>query len=400
MRAGLILVGAFTLAVISAAFSLSEAGSRIAPGLAGSAFPLNERALERAASLAYRLEQARAEDPLQPPSPAVVKQAGAALSRGLLVEEAMAIIARAEAARDPGRSLAILTAAHALTRRSTMLNLDLIIAYERKGRIQESLPLLDEILRRQTAAHGPMLEQLAAFAGRKDFEGVLLKLLSGNANWTPQFWRQVAQSPVGLANAADLRLGYARNGGTHSPDIDLLLIGGLAEAGHHADAARVASALFPGSIAGERGLVVRNAEFAREPDVLPFDWTLTNTGDYGASIDLSRGAMLISALGGARGTAASQLVALPNAPLSIMGEVTGPPSKGAYNDLHLALRCAETGETLIRSAIGDLPMRLEKPRCRWARLQFELEVPSESEGSEWLVQRVSIQRSGSAGGAN
>src|SRR5690606_39015716 len=127
--------------------------------------------------------------------------------------------------------------------------------------------------------------------------------------WSDSYWQQVIQRPASLLNAAKLRTAVAqapwRQTTVSRWDRDLET--GLTNRGHF-DAAE---ALYKGlGLAGDGRSInlVSDGGFARQPQLPPFDWQLAVSGTLGASIDDKDKSLLVSAIGGARGFAARQLL--------------------------------------------------------------------------------------------
>lgn len=381
------------VATVAGLASFAQAGQRISPGRAAQAFPLDGDARGSAATVRYALAQARAEDPFIVPAPGIVAEARTAYLQEPITPGSIVILARAEAVRSAKDATAILITAHALSRRSTVLNNDLISAYGKAGDADSALPLIDEILRRETAAHGVLLERLAMFAGNPAIGTKILDLLALDAPWGPQFWRQLAQSPAGLANAANLRLAHAKNGGASDPEIDRMLVEGLAGQARFSDAARLAKGLFPAAASiGDvsSGELLRNPRFADKPDILPFDWRLTSSGDFGAGRLGGGEGIIVSALGGSRGVVVEQLVALPNAPLRLSGKVDSADPEDRTR-LMVSLDCAKSSRTIFSGSAAELPARIAAPSCRWAWVRLSVRLPSEADGRDWTVRAMSLR---------
>lgn len=390
----MVIVMSALVAVAAGLSAFAQAGARLAPERAAEAFPLDGGAREAAATARYARTQAKAEDPFIAPSAGVVNLARSAYLREPILPAATVILAR-DAARSHKKSRTeILEAGHALSRRSTVLNFDLISDYGNAGDADSTLPLIDEILRRETAVHGLLLERLAALAGDPAVGEKILELLALDAPWGPQFWRQLAQSPTGLTNAANLRLAYAKSGGVNDPEVDRLLVEGLAGQARFDDASRLARGLFPSArslgLASSGGLL-RNPRFADKPDILPFDWRLISSGEYGAGRSGDEGGVLISALGGSRGIVMEQLLALPPRRLRLSGSIE-PVGTAKWDQLFVSLDCADRPDSTIFSGnASQLPAQIAAPPCRWAWLRVSVRLPSEAEAQEWAVHDISLR---------
>lgn len=395
MRAIVIALVALGLAVIVGAAAFAQAGIALNPMAAARAFPPDGHALSKEAELQLAMARARTRNPVLAPDAATIAKARAAYAREPLEPEAVAILANAGAGSGPeaaaSQAVRTLEAAHALSRRSMIVNTELISRHSQAGRDEDALRLLDEILRQDTAAQGPLLTQMAAYSGNPTLQPIFLDLLAQNAPWVSPFWRQVAQSPAGLKNAVSLRLGYARRGGTVDPEVDRLLVNGLAGQARYDDSARLAAGLFPAlrsiGVPGP-GNLVRDADFREQDAVIPFGWSMTSNGDYGAGFQGKGGGIVVSALPGSRGTVAQQLIALPPRPLVIGAEVAD--QSGRLDDLSVELACAANSQVMVSVPVGRLPAKVPAPSCKWGWLRFVVAIPADGDGADWTVRRVSL----------
>lgn len=391
MRATVIALVGLVLAVVVGAAAFAQAGFALNPLAAAQAFPLDGQALSKEAKLQLALARARSRNPVLGPDPATIAKARTAYAREPLEPEAVAILANARADGSSAQAVRTLEAAHALSRRSMIVNTELVARFSQMGKDEPALRLLDEILRQDTAAQGPLLTQMAAYAGDPALQPIFLDLLAQNAPWVSPFWRQVAQSPAGLKNAVSLRLGYAGRGGKVDREVDRLLVDGLAGQARYDDAARLAAGLFPSlrSVGTPgAGNLVRDADFRDKEAVVPFGWEMTSSGDYGAGFQVNGGGIVVSALPGSRGTVAKQLVALPPMQLVIGAQVAA--QSGRRDDLSVELRCAQNSQLLVSVPVSRLPARVPPSSCKWGWLRFVVAIPADGDGADWTVRQVSL----------
>lgn len=391
MRTIVVAFVSLLLAIAAGLSAFAQSGIALNPFAAARAFPPDGHALAKEAEIRLALARTRAQDPTLAPDAQTIATARAGYAREPLEPEAVAILAQAEAT-DRTRLLRTLEAGHALSRRSVMLNSELIALLLQAGRLERALPLLDEILRQDTAAQGPMLTQMATYAGQPSLQPVFLDLLSQDAPWVSSFWRQVAQSQSGLQNAAPLRIAYGRRGGRVDPEVDRLLVAGLADQGRFDDAAKVAETVFPalrGISRPGRGELVRNGNFRARTRVMPFDWRLLSNGDFGASPNGDDGGMIVSGLPGSRGVAAEQLIALPNRPLTLAATVDTQAEE--QENLLVELQCGATSQRLASVAVSKLPAKVPTSGCRWGWLRLLVRIPADGQGADWTVRKVSLR---------
>ncbi len=373
------------LALSSGANALSNAMARTAPSAATRAFPPNGMPWQSVATAAFRSDQTGDQDVFASPGPRTMDLARKSYTREPLADSAIAFLARAASQRSATKPIMVLETAHRATRRSTMLSLDLLNAYAQAGREAEGLAVFDELLRRETSAHGVMLERLAAISGDPRIERSMAELLSSNPPWSDQLWRQIAQSPDGMANARALRLALAGAGGRVDPEVDRLLIAGLAGSQRFEDSYRLLEALFPASV--PKPGTVHRPHFQTDRGVVPFDWRHVTSGDFGASEN--QGSLLVSALAGAQGLVSEQLLYLPSRRSSLDWAVS--PAHGKTSDgLKLSATCASSG-TLLAEMNAAGRKALTNSSCRWVWLRLAVDVPDDGDASDWTVSRIAIQ---------
>lgn len=386
---------ALALLLFTGVATLAQVGGPSAAAATSRLFPPNGEAGGRAARAAYAKVLQNAGNPLAPAPPEVLESAKAAYVREPLQPDLVAVLASPMVAREnDARAIELLSAGHGFTRRSTLLNSQLMTVYARNRQMAPAFALIDEILRRETAAHGEILKSLAQFAGNPAYAPTILGILDSKVPWSAQFWRQLAQSVPGLGNAADLRIGYARQGGIGTPEIDRMLVIGLAGQARFGDAERLARVLFPQAMRARlpaRGNLLANGDFASPPDILPFDWDVRSGGDYSAQIPWGRSELAISALSGARAVVSRQLVRLRPTELAVSVDSSAASSNG-LGELKARLVCASGDQRplLEASAIG-LSRTIPAPGCEWAWFEIEAAIPSDGSSQDWVVRRVVLR---------
>lgn len=387
-RTAALIFGA-VLALAAGAAAFSAAGQRANPALAARAFPLAGDAQAEWAMRRYEAQMRGAEDPAMAPSPAIRALAREAYVREPLNLDAAFVLQRGAPQLSARQRLAALDAAHRLSRRSTPISFDLLTEHSRAGNTVDAIMVLDNMLRRQTGVHGQLLEFLSRLAGDRSTHRDFVTLLSRNPNWAGQFWRQLAQNPQGLKGTWPLWQRIHAAGIATDPGLDVLLVSGLADQGLYSDGEALARRLS----ALDWGMGLRNGEFGRLPDVIPYDWQVYATGDFGADIAADREALIVSALSGSRGMAARQVVGLGqpryriNADFEAIGETPGEDM------LRVQVQClAPAGQgMLLDVAMARLPATFSGASCRWAQVALMVAVPEAADGQEWMIERVSLR---------
>jgi hypothetical protein len=383
-----LLVGAM-LAAAAAASAFSAAGEATNPALAARVFPLNGDARAEQAMRRYEAQMRKARDPAAVPDPVVHALAVEAYRREPLNLDAAFILLRGAVGMSDEQRTAALDAAYRLSRRSTPISFDLLTAHSRAGNTAGAIGSLDSMLRRQTPVHGQLLTFLSGLVGDRATHRDFVALLSSEPEWAGQFWRQLAQTPAGLKGALPLWQQVKSAGIATDPELDALLVSGLAGQGLFDDSqamARRVSAL-------DWGAGLRNDEFSRLPDVMPFDWQLSATGDYGAEIAADREALIVSALSGSRGVVARQIVRLDRPEYRLVARLSpgGPPP--ARSMLRARVDClAPAAEgVLLEAPLSVLPNSFGRGACRWAQVSLNVAVPEAADGQEWSVERLQLR---------
>lgn len=383
--------GGIALAVVTLLLTFAQAGAAINPGFAARLGPASGPVQGvLAASIIMARSSAAGKSVLPPEALAL---ADAAYRREPLSTQAVAILASRMAADDPGAALAVQEAANRNTRRNTQLSVDLLASYGRLGKSADGLVVLDVLLRRQTPLQRDLLGAMSLEVRRSQLLGEYRRLLARKPPWSDIFWRQLAQTPEGLVNAAVLRQAFAQDGGRVDPEVDALLIGALAQAGYYQAGENLAATSFPKAVA-RRGNLVRNGNFTTKPVIPPFDWEIRESSDFATAIDSRRHTLAVSASPGGRGEVARQLVRLVPGTAAVSVALAGRPETGNARWLGLSLDCAgpkgEIGRALLETTVAQSQPKIVAVTCRWAWLRLTLAVPADSEGLELEVRQVTI----------
>ncbi|ALH82294.1 hypothetical protein [Sphingopyxis macrogoltabida] len=309
---------------------------------------------------------------------------------------ALAILAKAmmaEGAREKG--VALLTLAGKLTRRNLLISRELIAASAERNDSRGFFTWLSRSVLTNEQARKTYILAMADATARPDAVEALLSVLGAKPRWADDYWRSVVTRPASLANAAALRMKLARgpwSQGALTPT-DQTLIARLVNQRQFNTAERLALSL---GLGHSNTQLVRNGDFARSPLFAPFDWELATLGNLGASINPNDKKLAISAIGGAKGLAAQQLLRLPPGHFQLSWSLSGniPNQNGG---LSIGIRCAE----LNVGAMAPLSVPLvagkqrrdfviENNNCRWFWLSMEMDVPDDALGLDAYIDNVSI----------
>lgn len=397
-----IILGTLLLAIWSASAAVAQYALDSNPALAATVFPISgsaEAALASrlsAAELAEELSSRQGEPTAQllrgvRLSPATVALARDAYSSEPLAIDALRVIAIDRISKqDDRQATAVLEGARALSRRSTGVSLLLLEHYSREGRDREGLAVLDELLRRESGAHGNMIVGLATNLGRDELLPDYRRLLASSPPWSDGFWRQLAQNPAGLVNAASLREDFARDGGSVDPEIDALLVIALADSDRFDDAARVAGLMGVRPRAKHSQERILNGDFHRVSKGPVFDWTTVSGGDYGAEIDPESRSLVMSAISGARGEFARQLVRLPSGPAVLSVTPSEATESDALKRLTVQIECPEQDRVLLEQRLPVRAARFQVGACRWAWVRLRVMIPEGEPGIDAEIRRLSL----------
>lgn len=286
-----------------------------------------------------------------------------------------------------------------LTRRNPLLNAELIKSAAQKGDDKVFFSWLSRSVLTNNDLRNAYVGAMAQATAKDGAVEALTPIIGPSPVWADYYWKRVVQFRPSLANAAKLRIAVARAPWkqTEITPTDKVLSLGLVGGGQFDDAYRLAQSLArPDAPKGATTSLLVNSSFARQPQLPPFDWQLAATGALGSSIDEKDKSLLISAIGGARGIAASQLVRLApgNYVLNWSLAADAPISSGA---LLTAIYCVEPG---VKS-VPPLPVPLVAGNksatvaiadgaCRWHRISINVALPDDSAGIDAYFRHLSL----------
>lgn len=226
----------------------------------------------------------------------------------------------------------------------------------------------------------------------------LAPVLGPKPAWAEDYWEAVVQRRSSLVNAAELRITLANApwNQTKVTRTDRTLSVGLATIGEFETARRLSAELTGRSRAAKTGNLVQNSDFSRTPLLPPFDWQLATTGSLGGSIDPGAKILSVSAIGGARGSAARQLVRLlPGSYRLDWSLVSDMPLPAEA--LSARIECAEVGVKSI--PIEAIPMVAGKQTrtveipdgaCSWYWLSLFVTLADDAQGIDAYFRAVSL----------
>jgi hypothetical protein len=290
----------------------------------------------------------------------------------------------------------LLDLAGKISRRNMLVNNEQVKAAALRGDDRAFFTWLSRVMLigdQAKAAYGAAMAQATA---RSRAVEALTPIIGPRPSWAEYYWQLVVKQPASLVNAARLRLAVAgapwRQRDVMLTDKQLLLA--LVGNGHLDAAHGLAMGLGLGRSAGPS--LLNNGNFGAVPELVPFDWQLSSQGNLGASIDPHEKNLVISAIGGARGAAAQQLLQLVPGRYALGWKIAADSS---VNPGELAARivCAEPGRgdvglPAIPLKTGDAKMIVTVPdsSCRWYWFAIVVEIPDDALGIDVNLQRLSL----------
>lgn len=350
------------------------------------------------ASLAYDAFATRsAQDPKVRANANEAQLARAAYRSEPLSVPALGILAVSMAGGEQARQRqALLDLAGKISRRNMLINNEQIKAAALRGDDRAFFTWLSRVMLigdQAKAAYGTAMAQATA---RNRAVEALAPIIGPRPSWAEYYWQLVVKQPASLVNAARLRLAVAgapwRQREVMPTDKQLLLA--LVGNGHLDAAHRLATGLGLSRSAGTN--LLNNGDFGAVPELVPFDWQLSSQGNLGASIDRREKNLVISAIGGARGAAAQQLLQLAPGRYSLGWKIA---ADSPVNSGELAARivCAERGGgeiglSSIALKPGDAKSVITVPDsgCRWYWFAITVEIPDDAPGIDVNLQRLSL----------
>lgn len=266
----------------------------------------------------------------------------------------------------------LMRASAEITKRNFAANMWLALDYAKLGQIDTSLAMYDQGLRSNSQAQEIIIPAMAQSLKADQMVAPITRLLLRKPPWLADFWASAPRFTDAHRNLATIRLELAKRNVPIDPASNRMLIEALAGTGHFAEVNELIARLGGGQPG--RQPIVRNAEFDRQPEYLPFDWQPRFNASLTSELDSRAGVLRISMFGDGSGPAASQLVALPANAYRL--EVRADNWTAAQSgQVYFRLRCAEEG-----NAGESLPIRLDR-----AQLAVALTKPSSSCTYNWLT---------------
>jgi len=348
------------------------------------------------ASYAVRLAQDREADV----SPSEAQLAWSAYKSEPLSISALGVLAlSARAKGDEERAYQLLNYAGKLSRRSRLVTSQMIEATGLRNEPRAFFAWLSRAVLTDQSMRATYIRAMAEATARSDAVETLAPVIGPNPSWAEFYWRTVATRPNSLSNAAKLRLEIFKapwnQRNIQAGDAEILA--GLIKREEFKAAVEFAEGLgqVPPRAVGVGNQVV-NGDFSRAPTLPGVDWQLAATGVLGASISDGKKGLLISAVPGAHGAAARQLVSLPGGNYKLVWKATGAVA-GSPTPLSVNLTCAAKGQSSVAIAsvkllMGAHEQNIDLPpsACGWFWLSIEANLPDDTSGIDVTLNQISL----------
>jgi hypothetical protein len=297
------------------------------------------------------------------------------------------------------RRVDLLDLAGRLSRRNSLVAMQILEVASHDGDSRKFFTWLSRSISTNDERRTLYVGAMADATAREDSVEALVPVIGQSPPWEETYWLQVVRRPASLVNAARIRVGIAgkpwEQTAIKATDRDLAMK--LAEIGEF-DAVRRLGVALGQSVAegGAGGSLLINGNFARLPQLPPLDWKLTALGNLGASISPKEKILAISAIGGARGIAARQLIRLPGGHYSF-GWTQSSIAPVAPGALIARIRCGEPKSDPLSGATIPLvvgkriaPIQIPSDGCIWRWISIEVAVADDSAGIDAILRNLSL----------
>ncbi|MFD2987030.1 hypothetical protein [Sphingopyxis terrae] len=329
-----------------------------------------------------------------------------AFRREPLSSAALGMIIASMPEQDAQRRSALLDVGARMTRRSSMITSASIEAAARTHNEPAFFQWLSRAILTSPGLRTAYVTAMAQATARPGAEQTLAPVIGQGPSWADTYWNAVVAVPDSLENAAKLRILVAGAPWRQQAvmDSDRVLAIRLVGNGHFDAARNLALALGGKEAAPARGGgdLLMNGNFNHAPTLPPIDWQLSSLGNLGASIDATQKSLVISAIGGARGYAARQLIHLEPGRYRLSWNLA---ANGALpqNALIARLQCLEDVSSPDNRSIplttgqNAADLSLASATCRWFWMGIGVDVPDGGAGFDAQFKRIILTSMASDG---
>lgn len=363
-------------------------------------FPPTGEASANAAVMSYAMRQARAPNSrINAFESRLARQGFRTEPLSVAALGAMALSLEREA--DAPRRRQIFELAAKLTRRNGLVSNELIKYAAARDDHRTFFLWLSRSVLTNYELRRAYITAMAEATAKEGAVEALVPVVGAAPSWSESYWQAVTSQQNSLPNAAKLRAAIARAPWreTRIMPTDQALSLGLVRIGRFDSLQELAAGLgqWKPSRAAAGNLLV-NGDFGRQPLLPPLDWELAATGNLGASIDAAEKNLTVSAVAGARGFAARQVVSLAPGSYRLAWSLSSdaPMEPGT---LTLQLRCAEAGvqavnppPVILTGGNRQAAVTIADGACRWHWLSVLVAVPDGGGGIDAYIRNLSLAR--------
>lgn len=305
-------------------------------------------------------------------------------------------------AKDAALRQSLLESASLLSRRSVLVNNEMMKLAAARNDDTAFFTWLSRLMLTGVEARRVYGAAMAEATARPGAVAALTPILGAKPRWADYYWTLVVGRPNSWVNAARLRGAVARSPyrQTEVSLTDQTLLTRLVLVGKFAEAYALARDL--GLRGSQGGALLQNGNLAAAPLLAPFDWELSAQGNLGASIDVKNKQMSVSAIGGANGAAARQLLRLTpgNYRLSWSISSATPFEPGT---VAARLQCADPrvhavppASIALTAGQHDADWTVPVSDCQWYWFSVDARVPDGNAGLDAYLDRISLTRAGAS----
>lgn len=295
---------------------------------------------------------------------------------------------------------AVLEAAGRLSRRSALVANELIGVAGREGDDRTLFRWLSRAMLTDEKVRNVYVAAMADGTAQDRSVAALVPIVGPGPAWSDYYWSAVLARPGSLVNAAKIRLAIAR-GPWRQKDMssaDQQLVANLVAVSEFEMARDLANVLKRSKSGSKAPPAVLSGDiFSDAPVFAPFDWQLSSQGNLGASIDKVNKQIVVSAIPGASGFAARQLVRLDGGQYALAWNMTSEQAI-AKNALTIRLQCAEKGaedkSTSVVLTAGKHREIVPVPSssCGWYWVSIDALVPDGAMGLDAQIGGLSLSQ--------
>lgn len=300
----------------------------------------------------------------------------------------------------PQKGSAVLEAAGRLSRRSSLVANELIKAAGSAGDDATFFRWLSRAMLTDEKVRDVYIAAMAEATAQDRSVAALVPIVGPAPAWSDYYWSAVLARPRSLVNAAKIRMAIAR-GSWPKKDMasaDQQLVANLVAIREFEMAQGLARTLKRSKSGSRSSSAILSGDVFSDALVFaPFDWQLSSEGNLGASIDKANKQIVVSAIPGASGFAARQLVRL-NSGYHALSWTMSSEQAIAKNALTMSLRCAEEGGQEKAASIVLAPgkhreiVSIPPSSCGWYWVSIDANVPDGAMGLDAQIGGLALSQ--------